>query len=107
MTNKVSFFSLFVVILVNSQQKKMTYFDKSWKETTKDNTAFYRPAPVVLNDSIEFIRDYFINGKLQYQGYSLKKENYKKVLVQNTGITKKGLTTVQNILKIVLKMSKI
>ncbi|MEG0926730.1 hypothetical protein [Chryseobacterium sp.] len=75
MTNKLSFFPLFVVILVNSQQKKMTYFDKEWKETTKDKAVFYRPTPVVLNDSIEFTRDYFINGKLQYQGYSLKKKN--------------------------------
>ncbi|WP_241286196.1 hypothetical protein [Chryseobacterium arthrosphaerae] len=91
MTNKVSFFSLFVVILVNSQQKKTTYFDKSWKETTKDKAAFYRPAPVILNDSIEFIRDYFINGKLQYQGYSLKKENDKKSIGSEYWYDEKGL----------------
>ncbi|AYZ11831.1 hypothetical protein EGY05_07805 [Chryseobacterium arthrosphaerae] len=90
MTNKVSFFSLFVVILVNSQQKKTTYFDKSWKETTKDKAAFYRPAPVILNDSIEFIRDYFINGKLQYQGYSLKKENDKKSIGSEYWYDEKG-----------------
>jgi hypothetical protein len=78
MKNKLSFFPFFAIVLVSSQQSKTTYFDRSWKETTKDNAVFYRPAPIILNDSIEFIRDYFIDGKLQYQGYSLKKKGYKK-----------------------------
>jgi len=80
MKNKLSFISLFTVVLMNAQQKKIAYLDRAWKETTKDKAVFFKPIPVLLNDSIEFERVYFISGKLRYQGYSLVKKDYKEYI---------------------------
>ncbi|KPH14212.1 hypothetical protein [Chryseobacterium sp. ERMR1:04] len=72
MKNKLSFLSLFTIVLVSSQQNKTTYFDRSWKETTKDNAAFYRIQETTPIDSIIYNRDFYGNGNLQNQWYSLK-----------------------------------
>jgi len=73
MKNKLSFLSFFTIVLVSSQQSKTTYFDKSWKETTKDNTVFYRIQEETPIDSVIYNRDFYANGNLQNQWYSLKK----------------------------------
>lgn len=73
MKNKLSFLSFFTIVLVSSQQSKTTYFDKSWKETTKDNTVFYRIQEETPIDSLIYNRDFYANGNLQNQWYSLKK----------------------------------
>lgn len=79
MKNKLSFFSLFTIVLVSSQHSKTTYFDRSWKETTKDNAAFYRIQETTSIDSIIYNRDFYGNGNLQNQWYSLKKNIQEKI----------------------------
>ncbi len=70
---KILFFtSIFFSFYIYSQSKDIIYFDKDWKETTKVNAAFYRPLPMNAVGNYQLVRDYYINGKLQMQGYSLK-----------------------------------
>ncbi|KAB1153854.1 toxin-antitoxin system YwqK family antitoxin [Tenacibaculum aiptasiae] len=45
------------------------WFDKNWKETTKENHEFYRPAPKKIKDGF-WIIDYYKNGQIQMEGYS-------------------------------------
>ncbi|SFW39257.1 hypothetical protein [Cellulophaga fucicola] len=44
------------------------YFDKDWKKTTKEEARFYRVV-AKKNDSLFYIRDYFISGVLQMNGH--------------------------------------
>lgn len=60
---------VFLSCLVKAQDT--IYFDKDWKETTKDNHAFYRPMPLLKEGDLVLIRDYYKNGNLQMQGYAM------------------------------------
>ncbi|WP_324023661.1 hypothetical protein QSV08_12455 [Maribacter sp. BPC-D8] len=51
---------------VNSQSK--IYFNKDWKTTTKEEAQYYRILQK-KNDSLFHIKDYYINGNLQMEGY--------------------------------------
>lgn len=62
-----------------SQSKEIIYFNKDWKETTKENAAFYRPLPMSVVGKYQLVRDYYINGNLQMQGYSFI-DNDKKIV---------------------------
>lgn len=73
-----------VVILFNfyshSQNKQTIYFDKDWKQCSKEKAAFFRPMPLLSSGNYELVRDYYINGNLQMQGYSLKNNDKKYII---------------------------
>ncbi len=70
---------IFLSYCIYSQSKDVIYYDKDWKETSKENAAFFRPLPMNVVGKYQLIRDYFIKGNLQMQGYSLK--NNEKELI--------------------------
>lgn len=51
---------------IYGQQKR--YFDKDWKETTKDKAEYYRI--VNKNQQNYSVKDFYISGKLQFEGIS-------------------------------------
>ena len=73
-----------IVILFNfysySQNSQTIYFDKDWKECSKEKAAFFRPMPLLSSGNYELVRDYYINGNLQMQGYSLKNNDKKYII---------------------------
>ncbi len=73
-----------IVIFFNfysySQNKQTIYFDKDWKECSKEKAAFFRPMPLLSSGNHELVRDYYINGNLQMQGYSLKNNDKKYII---------------------------
>jgi hypothetical protein len=84
--------------------EKIVYLDSAWKETTKDKAAFFKPIPILLNDSIEFERVYFINGKLRYQGYSLVKKDYKEYIGSRYWYNENGFDSNLIIQALILKI---
>ena len=66
----VTYFS----ISQNIYGQSKTYFDKDWKTTTKDKAEFYRVLDK-KNDSLFHIKDFYINGNLQMEGYFSDLEN--------------------------------
>jgi len=57
---------LLIVVKVHSQEK--TYFDKDWKPTEKEKAVYYRVTQ--KENNFFLIKDYFIDGKIQFEGYS-------------------------------------
>lgn len=75
MTSKI--FSLILVFTTGlsfSQNAEPTYFDKKWKETSKENASFYRIKPSKKVGNLVLIEDFYINKTPQFQGYSLQKD---------------------------------
>ncbi len=70
---------LFIIILffslINSIAQDKIYLDKDWKKTTEDKAHFYRVLEK-KSDSLFYIEDYYISGKMQMDGYfsNLEKE---------------------------------
>ena len=52
-----------------SAQKEM-WFDANWNSTSKEKATYYRPKPKVQNNGF-WIVDYYMNGKIQMEGFSL------------------------------------
>lgn len=50
-------------------QTDTTWYDRQWKKTTKENASFFRPAPKPSGDGF-YIKDYYISGVLQSEGWS-------------------------------------
>ena len=48
-------------------QDKSVYYDKDWKVTSKDSASFYRIEPIKVAN-LWLIKDYYINGKIQFKG---------------------------------------
>ena len=62
------FLLITIILSFNSYaQKKNVYYDKDWKVCNKENAAFYRTPPK-KNGDLWLIKDYYINGKLQFEG---------------------------------------
>ncbi|MBS7232736.1 hypothetical protein KHA90_17095 [Flavobacterium psychroterrae] len=75
MTSKI--FSLILIAtnwLSFSQNTDPIYFDKKWKETTKENASFYRINPLKKLGDLVLIEDFYINKTPQFQGYSLQND---------------------------------
>ncbi len=68
----ITFFSFFFCRNVYSQSE--IYFDKDWKTATKEEAYFYRTIHK-KNDSLFYIKDYYINGVLQMDGHFSNLEN--------------------------------
>ncbi|MFE7086132.1 hypothetical protein ACFU8T_09165 [Sphingobacterium spiritivorum] len=47
------------------------YFDRDWKQTTRDKHEFYRLLPMKRSGELVFIQDFYKNGRMQMQGYAL------------------------------------
>ncbi|WP_159090692.1 toxin-antitoxin system YwqK family antitoxin [Aquimarina aquimarini] len=51
-------------------QNDTIFYNKKWKETTKDQADFYRPLPLQQKGENSLIKDYYIDGSLQFEGWS-------------------------------------
>lgn len=61
----VTFLLLFAVLTINAQK---VYLNNKWKETTADKATYYRTIDT-LGSALFGVKDYFITGQLQMQGY--------------------------------------
>lgn len=59
---------------ISSAQKDSLWFDKNWKETTKENAHFYR-IPIQKEGKLYRVKDFYINGTLQMSGLSKYKDS--------------------------------
>jgi len=63
----------FIVLLMAAQgiqaQNDTLYYDANWRKTVKDSASYYRPEIKKMGDRY-LVRDYFISGELQMEGYS-------------------------------------
>ncbi|MFC6267227.1 toxin-antitoxin system YwqK family antitoxin [Frigoriflavimonas asaccharolytica] len=78
MNKLILIFSLILFQVVSSQNNAI-YFDKDWKKTSKANAAFYRPIPMKEVGELVLIRDFYMNGTLQFEGYTFKNNEEKYV----------------------------
>ncbi len=67
-----------VLLLIFSQNilgQQKIYLDENWKKTTQENANFYRLVDKI-KDNLYQIKDYYINGNMQMDGYfsNLEKE---------------------------------
>ncbi|WP_324028200.1 hypothetical protein QSV08_09795 [Maribacter sp. BPC-D8] len=61
---------LFLVFTTQiTAQKDTLYFDADWHRTEKANAAFFRPLPLEKEGELYHVKDYYINGKPQMDGY--------------------------------------
>ena len=65
--------SLFFISTLTIAQGKTIWFDANWNETTKDKAIYFREEPQEKGNGYWF-KDYYISGKIQMEGLSLKKE---------------------------------
>ncbi|SFI37724.1 toxin-antitoxin system YwqK family antitoxin [Halpernia frigidisoli] len=80
MIKKTLFFAAFLFFqTVFSQNSDFIYYDKEWKETTKENAAFYRKIPLKKVGNLVLIKDFYIDGKPQFEGYTLENDENKYV----------------------------
>lgn len=75
---KLKYITFFVLLLgsfykILGQQKETIYYDADWEVATKANAHFYRLLPLEEKGDLVLIKDYYINGQLQMQGW-VKKE---------------------------------
>lgn len=59
---------------VFSQNSETIYYNKDWEVTNKDKALFYRLMPLKELGELILIRDFYINGTPQFEGYALKKD---------------------------------
>jgi antitoxin component YwqK of YwqJK toxin-antitoxin module len=59
-------------------QKDTLYYNSAWNKTSKKNAEFYRPMPLKKVGDLYQIKDYYINGNLQMEGFwsNLKNETF-------------------------------
>ena len=66
--------SFFLFQMVFSQNSESIYYNKEWKETTKANASFYREMPLKKLGELVLIRDFYINGTPQFEGYAAQND---------------------------------
>ncbi|MDO6808735.1 hypothetical protein Q4603_08940 [Zobellia galactanivorans] len=64
-------FTLFFQTEINAQNDTI-YYDHNWGETTKSNASFYRPLPLKQDGNKYLVKDYYIDGTLQFEGWELR-----------------------------------
>ncbi|ADV48487.1 MORN variant repeat-containing protein [Cellulophaga algicola DSM 14237] len=69
--NKILFI-LVTFLLTNgiAQEKSTTYYDAFWNETTKEEASFYRNRPLEKKEDLVLVKDYYMNGNLQFVGWA-------------------------------------
>ncbi len=50
-------------------QKDTLYFDADWNKTTKAEAEFYRLLPLKKIENLYLVKDYYLNGSIQMEGY--------------------------------------
>ncbi|WP_411811548.1 toxin-antitoxin system YwqK family antitoxin [Chryseobacterium scophthalmum] len=56
------------------QNADPVYYDQDWKVTTKANASYYRLMPMKEVGELVLIQDFYMNGTLQFEGYTFKKD---------------------------------
>ena len=51
-------------------QTDTIFYNQKWKETTKSLAVFYRPFPLQQKGANSLIKDYYLDGTLQFKGWS-------------------------------------
>lgn len=70
MTQKVCLILLLMGMISGAAMaQEISYFDKDWEPTTRENAVYYRPQPEKQANGY-LIKDYYIAGQLQMQGLS-------------------------------------
>lgn len=75
MTTKI--FNIILILTSSfsfSQNADRIYYDKDWKETTKENASFYRIKPSKKVDNLFLMEDFYSNKTPQFQGYALQSD---------------------------------
>ncbi len=65
--------SIFFISTGILAQSEITWFDANWKKTSKDSAKFFRKPPQPKANGYWF-EDYYMSGKIQMKGLSLKKD---------------------------------
>ncbi len=73
MSLKKLHFSLLFLLLSHSAlaQVDTIYYNQFWQKTPKYKAWYYRPTDFPIKDGKYLIKDYFLNGQLQMEGWSL------------------------------------
>lgn len=66
---KILLLTFFILLNQSFYSQKTLYFDKEWKETSKENAEFYRKIKKKKNN-IYLVEDFFITGEKQFVGKS-------------------------------------
>lgn len=61
---------------VDKQTQDRLYFDQYWYQSTAENARYYRPYPLAKSSDLFVIKDYYLDGTLQMQGYSKTPEDF-------------------------------
>ncbi|GAA4114848.1 hypothetical protein GCM10022393_14680 [Aquimarina addita] len=72
---KFNYYTLFFLVFIfqlKAQEKDTIYYNVDWKETIKAKAHFFRPLPLEEKEDLILIKDYYINGNLQMQGWVRK-----------------------------------
>ena len=75
MTTKI--FNIILILTTSfsfSQNADRIYYNKNWKETTKENASFYRIMPSKKVGSLFLMQDFYSNNTPQFQGYALQSD---------------------------------
>jgi antitoxin component YwqK of YwqJK toxin-antitoxin module len=75
MTTKI--FNIILILTSSfsfSQNADRIYYDKDWKETSKENASFYRIKPSKKVGNLFLMEDFYINKTPQFQGYALQND---------------------------------
>lgn len=75
MTTKI--FNIILILTSSfsfSQNADRIYYDRDWKETTKENASFYRIKPSKKVDNLFLMEDFYSNKTPQFQGYALQSD---------------------------------
>lgn len=75
MTTKI--FNIILILTTSfsfSQNADRIYYDKNWKETTKENASFYRIIPSKKIGNLFLMQDFYSNNTPQFQGYALQSD---------------------------------
>jgi len=75
MTTKI--FSIILILTSSfsfSQNGDRIYYDKDWKETSKENASFYRIKPSKKIGNLFLMEDFYSNKTPQFQGYALQSD---------------------------------
>lgn len=69
---KASYFIVMMIICHTtlSAQKDTIFYNKNWKETTKQKAHFFRPLPLQEQGDLSLIKDYYMDGTLQFEAWS-------------------------------------
>ncbi|WP_158974708.1 toxin-antitoxin system YwqK family antitoxin [Cellulophaga sp. L1A9] len=68
--NKISLLLFFIFSILTAQEQTTTYYDADWNETTKEEASFYRNRPLEKKDDLVLVKDYYMNGNLQFAGWA-------------------------------------